>query len=211
MAELFCGPGGLALSALLASKNNKSIIKPIWANDIDEDTCNTYTQNIHGGVKNRIVCAPVEEINFKSIPDFDGLSFGFPCNDFSIVGEQKGIKGKFGPLYTYGIKAINEKNPDWFIAENVTGLESENSGKIFNKILKELELSGMGYNVTAHKYKIEEYCVPQKRHMLIVVGIRKDLKKFFLVPKPLLTKASEYVSVEKALMDPPISSDASNN
>ena len=89
MAELFCGPGGLALSALLASKNNKSIIKPIWANDIDEDTCNTYTQNIHGGFKKRIVCAPVEEINFKSIPDFDGLSFGFPCNDFSIVGNKK--------------------------------------------------------------------------------------------------------------------------
>ena len=61
-----------------------------------------------------------ESIDFKNIPDFDGLSFGFPCNDFSIVGEQKGIKGKFGPLYSYGIKAISEKNLNWFVAENVT-------------------------------------------------------------------------------------------
>ena len=37
----------------------------------------------------------------------------------------------------------------------------------------------MGYNVTAHKYKFEEYCVPQKRHRIIVVGIRKDLKNIF--------------------------------
>ena len=210
MAELFCGPGGFGLSAILASKEYGSIIKPVWANDIDRDTCNTYAQNIHGGDTKNVICSPVEKINFKKIPEFDGLAFGFPCNDFSVVGEQKGIKGKFGPLYSYGLKAISEKNPDWFVAENVTGLESANSGKIFNVILKELESVGKGYNITAHKYKFEEYSVPQKRHRIIIVGLRKDLKKYFLVPKPIITNSSEYLTAENALLHPPISKDTKN-
>ncbi len=211
MAELFCGPGGLGLAAKLASEESNSSIKPIWANDINRDTCDTYIKNIHGGSSNNVLCAPVESIDFTKIPDFDGLSFGFPCNDFSIVGEQKGIEGLFGPLYSYGIKAISEKKPDWFVAENVTGLESANSGKIFNIILKELEFAGEGYNITAHKYKFEEYCVPQKRHRIIVVGIRKDLKKYFLVPKPIISKSSDYLTVKDALTNPSISQSTKNN
>ena len=52
-------------------------------------------------------------------------AFGFPCNDFSIVGEQKGFDGSFGPLYSYGVKVLQDKKPQWFLAENVGGLQSE--------------------------------------------------------------------------------------
>src|SRR3989344_3353784 len=110
-AELFCGPGGLSLGAMLASIKNTDEdiykIQPVWANDIDSDTCRTYAKNIHQGNLDNVICAPVETINFNNVPPFNVLAFGFPCNDFSVVGEQKGFNGKFGPLYTYGIKAIN--------------------------------------------------------------------------------------------------------
>jgi DNA (cytosine-5)-methyltransferase 1 len=42
----------------------------------------------------------------REISDIDALAFGFPCNDFSVVGEQKGMDGVYGPLYAYGIKAF---------------------------------------------------------------------------------------------------------
>lgn len=130
LAELFCGPGGLSLGLISASvtdDDRKYEIKPVWANDIDEDSCVTYARNIHGGDRSNVVCAPIETIDFEKVSSFDVLAFGFPCNDFSIVGEQKGFNGKYGPLYTYGVKAINVRNPKWFIAENVSGLQSANS------------------------------------------------------------------------------------
>src|SRR3990167_9785386 len=108
LAELFCGPGGLALGAITSSfsdGNGLSLgIQSVWANDIDEDTCKTYKRNIHKNNHAKITCSPVEKIDFQKVPDFDALAFGFPCNDFSVVGEQKGFNGKYGPLYTYGVK-----------------------------------------------------------------------------------------------------------
>lgn len=63
----------------------------------------------------------------------DALAFGFPCNDYSVVGEQKGMDGIFGPLYSYGVKALKLFKPQWFLAENVGGLRNANEGKAFTK------------------------------------------------------------------------------
>jgi len=50
MAELFCGPGGLAYGALLANVTDSSGVKyrlkSVWANDIDKNSCNTYARNL---------------------------------------------------------------------------------------------------------------------------------------------------------------------
>lgn len=212
LAELFCGPGGLSLGAVNSEikHNGKTYrIKPIWANDIDEDTCKTYARNIHNGDRSNVVCAPVETIDFEKVPKFDVLAFGFPCNDFSIVGEQKGFEGKYGPLYTYGVKAINTHNPKWFIAENVGGIQSANNGKAFEKILEDLENSGRGYRLTTHLYKFEEYGVPQTRHRIVIIGIRKDLGLEFKVPAP--TTADRPPTAREAIESPPIPKDAPNN
>lgn len=211
-AELFCGPGGLslgAISAVFKDQNGRTFkIKPVWANDIDQNACRTYARNIHNSDATKVVCAPVERIDFKNVPFFDALAFGFPCNDFSVVGEQKGFHGKFGPLYTYGIKAINKHNPKWFIAENVSGLQSANSGAAFKKILEDLEKAGKGYCLTTHLYKFEEYGVPQTRHRIVIVGIRKDLGLLFKVPAP--TSANNFISAREALENPPIPENAPN-
>ena len=213
LAELFCGPGGLslgAMSAVIDSKNKTYKIKPIWANDIDRDTCKTYARNIHGGDSAHVICAPVETLDFEKTPAFDILAFGFPCNDFSIVGKQKGFNGKYGPLYSYGVKAINIHNPKWFIAENVSGLQSANNGEAFAKILDDLEKAGKkGYRLTPHLYKFEEYGVPQTRHRVVIIGIRKDLGLEFKVPAP--TTAGKYISAKSAIENPPIFDNAPNH
>ena len=211
LAELFSGPGGLALGALMASRDfgDRFRILPVWSNDIDQETCRTYARNIHRGEEDSVLCSPVQDIDFKKVPKFDVLAFGFPCNDFSLVGEQKGFDGKFGPLYTYGVKAINIHNPKWFIAENVSGLQSANNGLAFKKILNDLENAGEGYILTPHLYKFEEYGVPQTRHRIVIVGMRKDLGLRFKVPVP--TTQNKYISSREALETPPISNDAFNH
>jgi|GEM_PF-90133 len=213
LAELFCGPGGLALGAISAAaynqKGERYGVKSVWANDIDQATCRTYARNIHAGDMSTVACERVENINFAKVPKFDALAFGFPCNDFSIVGKQKGFNGKYGPLYTYGVKAINMHNPKWFIAENVSGLQSANEGTAFQKILKDLRTAGRGYRLTTHLYKFEEYGVPQYRHRVVIVGIRKDLNLEFRAPAP--TTPDKYVGVKDAFENPPIQKNARNN
>lgn len=210
LAELFCGPGGLSLGASRSKVSNKVeefSVQPIWANDIDENTCKTYIRNIHPANPEAVYCGPVEGINFDNVPKFDVLAFGFPCNDFSLVGKQKGFEGKYGPLYTYGVKAINTHNPKWFIAENVGGLSSANSGMAFKKILEDLKHAGKGYTITGHLYKFEDYGVPQYRHRIVIIGIRNDQKLEFKVPAP--THVGKHISVSEALKNIP--KDAPNN
>lgn len=211
-AELFCGPGGLSLGALQASvaTNDETYsVEPVWANDKDRDTCMTYRNNIHKNGHGTVVCTPVETIDFNSVPEFNALAFGFPCNDFSIVGEQKGFHGTFGPLYTYAVTAISIKDPQWFVAENVSGIQSANDGQAFDRILHDLENAGKGYRLVPHLYKFEEYGVPQTRHRVVIVGIRKDLELRFRVPSP--TTAGRFVTAKEALEVPPIAQHIANN
>mgnify|MGYP000668591223 CR=1 FL=1 len=166
------------------------------------------------GVK-AIFCEKVENffnlVDKKKIilPKFDCFAYGFPCNDFSIVGEHLGFKGKFGPLYSYGVELINRYHPKWFVAENVGGIKSSNEGKSFIKILKDLEGAGKGYNLTIHKYKFEEYGVPQSRHRIIIVGIRNDLNTIYRVPKP--THIKNFTSSRDCITKPPIKENADNH
>lgn len=212
-AELFCGPGGLSFGAVSASAANGipgPRIKAVWANDIDPDTCETYKKNIHPNNPEAVACGPVEKIDFAEVPHFDALAFGFPCNDFSQVGEQKGFHGYYGPLYAHAVRAINEHNPDWFMAENVGGLRSANSGHAFTKILEDLENAGdFGYELTPNLYFFEDYGVPQIRHRIVIIGIRKDIELQFRVPAP--THKRKHVSVKEAIEHPPLIENAFNN
>ena len=208
LGEIFSGPGGLAFDAKQASCDGIEI-RHRWANDIDESACETYRRNICPGSSDSVINAPVQSLNIKKLKPIDALVFGFPCNDFSVVGEQKGFDGKFGPLYSYGVKILNVHKPIWFLAENVSGLQSANDGNAFKKILKDLEKAGNGYNITAHLYKFEEYGVPQTRHRIIIIGIDKSLNRIYKVPEP--TTALNMISAREALEAPPIPDNASNH
>jgi len=212
MGELFCGPGGLAWGAMNANiEDSNTKIVHAWANDIDSLTCQTYSHNIcKDDYAETVICQDVRELEItrKNLSDIDAFSFGFPCNDFSIVGEQKGLDGNYGALYTYGIKVLKIFQPQWFLAENVGGLSSANEGTAFKKILTDLQSAG--YKIYPHMYKFEEYGVPQTRHRIIIVGIRNDLPQAF---KPPSTHEYEGVdiSVKTALNVPPIDEWAFNH
>lgn len=209
LGELFCGPGGIATGALNAKiENDNFAIKHQWANDYDSDTCNTYRKNICPEASNTVYHEDVRKFNMNRLEDIDALAFGFPCNDYSVVGEQKGMDGVYGPLYSYGVKALKKFKPMWFLAENVGGLKNANDGKAFAKILSELR--GAGYEITPHLYKFEEYGIPQARHRIIIVGIRKDLQLTFKVPSPAPYRHLDN-SCKTAIENPAIPTDAPNN
>ncbi len=182
-------------------------IQHVWANDKDESSCNTFRNNICPNNSESVINCSVEDLNINSLPYIDAFTFGFPCNDFSGVGKQKGTNGYFGKLYKYGIEVIEHFKPKWFLAENVSGLESSNYGADFQNILDELQKAGTGYNLVPHLYKFEEYGVPQYRHRIIIVGIRKDLNLTFKVPAP--THNLNFVGAREALKNIPLN--ASNH
>ncbi|MDH5717901.1 MAG: DNA cytosine methyltransferase [Spirochaetia bacterium] len=202
LGELFSGPGGLALGAINAKiENNRQFfsLRHKWANDIDKNTCETYRKNICPDSEKSVICGDIRKLNIKSLPKIDAFAFGFPCNDFSIVGEHKGINGNYGPLYSYGVQILNTFRPKFFVAENVKGITSANEGQAFKIILEELSTAGNGYNLNVHLYKFEDYGVPQKRHRIIIVGIDKNLGKFFRVPAPI-TK-NKHIPVKNIIED----------
>lgn len=207
LGELFCGPGGLALGATRAENDVYQIIHQ-WANDYDDSTCRTYRRNICPENPDSVICGDVRELDIDSLGEIDAFAFGFPCNDFSVVGEQKGFEGEFGPLYTYGVKVLKKYKPQWFLAENVGGLKSANEGKAFEKIQE--DLIAAGYRIYPNLYKFEEYGVPQARHRMIIVGIRDDLPYEFKIPSPDAFKGVD-VTCKTALEVPPIPLDATNN
>lgn len=213
LGELFCGPGGIAWGATHATIENYPRYKIVhqWANDYDQDTCNTYVNNICPNRWDSVICGDIRSLDFNKlyeIGDIDALAFGFPCNDFSIVGEQKGFDGKFGPLYTYGVKVLQDKHPMWFLAENVGGLQSANEGKAMQTIFDAMR--NAGYRIYPNLYKFEQYGVPQARHRIIIVGIRNDLPYEFKIPSTAPYRDVD-VSCRTAIENPPIPANASNN
>ena len=208
LGELFSGPGGLAVGAMQADIGDPQWgIVHQWATDFDPDTVETYRRNITPDAPESVILRDVRELPMEELArhgDIDALAFGFPCNDFSVVGEQRGLEGTYGPLYTYGVKALETFQPMWFLAENVSGLQSANEGKALALILKEFEKTG--YSLVTNLYKFEQYGVPQARHRVIIVGIREDLDVTYRVPS-IEPYMDVDVSARTALTSPPITPD----
>lgn len=214
LGELFCGAGGLGLVAEMSqnyydSNNKEWGLSLAWATDYDEDSCKTYRNNLCPENPHSVICEDIRKLQLErlyEISEADALSFGFPCNDFSVVGKNKGINGSYGPLYKYCIKALNFLNPYWFIAENVGGLQTSNNGRALKIIIEELR--GTGYKIYPHLFKFEQYGVPQARHRIILIGIREDFNIDFYVPTPI---SDINISCRNALENPPINPNAANH
>ena len=205
LGELFSGAGGLAWGAIHAQVPDKKIVHA-WANDLDPSTCATYVKNICPDNPDSVICCDVRDLIFDELEKIDALAFGFPCNDFSVVGKRAGLNGKYGLLYQYAAEALKKFQPDFFVAENVRGLASANKGSAQRQILK--AFGDAGYKIFPHLYRFEEYGVPQTRHRIIVVGIRNDIPKIFRPPKPYMGKN---ISSKNSLENPPIADEAANN
>lgn len=203
LGELFSGPGGIAVGAHAAARTTGTELVHLWANDYDRDTVRTYIKNIDGATEDTVRFGDVRELDIGALPSPSGFAFGFPCNDYSLVGESKGLSGEFGPLYKYGAQVLEVHKPDWFVAENVSGLRSSNDGRDFAQILQELRDAGDGYDVVPHLYRFEQYGVPQRRHRIIIVGIKRSIGVRFRVPKPTHPNKDQWKSAREALLDIP--------
>ena len=194
VGELFSGAGGMTLGAHRAKLNGNGFFH-VWVNDRDVDACRTLENNLPMP-ENSVMCGNVEDVDFRELQDIDGLAFGFPCNDFSALGERQGISGQHGGLYTWGVRALKVKQPSFFVAENVSGIKSSGGKRDFDIILSSLK--NAGYLIFPHTYRFEDYGVPQARHRIIIVGFRKDLGiQSFEHPKP--THKSKPMTAQEAL------------
>ena len=130
----------------------------------------------------------VSKIEIDKIPDFDLLTWGFPCQDISIAGRMKGIKeGTRSGLYYEGYKILKAKRPGISIIENVKNLTSKRFKEQFETILKDIE--ELGYNNYWQVLNAKNYSVPQNRERIFIVSIRKDIdKNNFVFPSPVELK-----------------------
>lgn len=192
----------MSLGFQKAARALKVPVQHTWAIDIDANATATYARNFRDA---DVRTADIRTVDLAKLPTVDALAFGFPCNDFSQVGEHRGTSGAYGPLYRYCVEAVRLNKPLFFVAENVGGIRSANSGRAFEKILE--EFSAVGYTITPHYFHFEYYGVPQRRHRVLLVGFRNDLGCVFRVPAP--TKKMK--TAQEAIELPPIPSDAANH
>ena len=186
--------GGLSLGSQLAEVTSPSgeifKVEHKWANDYDPFACQTFRKNICPNDPDSVIEGDVEKINIEALPSIDAFSFGFHAMIIVMLEKKKDLMESWATAS--GVKVLKTHRPKWFMAENAGGLENANAGEAL-KILTDLEKSG--YNLTPHLYKFHEYGVPQARHRIIIVGIRKDLGLQFRVPEPT-HNADNYVTSE---------------
>ena len=124
----------------------------------------------------------ITKINEKELPDFDLLTWGFPCQDISIAGKQAGIhEGTRSGLYYDGLRILKEKKPKYSLIENVKALTSKKFKDTFESILQDLECAG--YNNYWKVLDAKDYGIPQHRERVFIVSIRKDVEQDFTFPE----------------------------
>ncbi|MDY2840305.1 MAG: DNA (cytosine-5-)-methyltransferase [Treponema sp.] len=182
VASFFCGCGGMDLGLRGGFQFNgknypKNAFEIVFACDNDPYCTKIYNDNFD----EKCSIQDVRDLNISALPNFDMLIGGFPCQSFSISAQNPprlGYKDVRGMLFFEMVKALKEKRPRFFIAENVKGLLSANNHQAFPMILKEFE--DAGYSVKYKLFNASKYGIPQKRERIILVGFKekKDFENF---------------------------------
>ena len=168
VASLFSGCGGLDLGFINAG------FEVIWANDFFKDAVRTYKENIG----NHIVFGDITKISSQDIPNnFDILLGGFPCQGFSVANTKRSMEDERNFLYKELLRMLRDKQPKFFVAENVKGLLSMQQGKVIKMIVNDFE--SLGYNVEYRLLKASDYGVPQNRERVVIIGNRLGIKNPF--------------------------------
>lgn len=163
VVSLFCGAGGLDLGLQMAG------LEIIWANDNFDDAVASYVKNIGNHVDSR----DIADVPSSDIPDCDVVVGGFPCQGFSHANTGRNIDDTRNKLYTQMVRVISEKQPKFFIAENVKGIVSLGKGEVLKKIIH--DFSVVGYDTHWKILNSADYGVPQKRMRFVMLGVRKDI------------------------------------
>lgn len=170
--DLFAGMGGIRLGFESVGGNC------VFSSEFDEDACKTYEANF-----GERPSGDITKIDAKTIPDFDILLGGFPCQAFSIIGKKEGFANETcGTLFFEIERILKEKRPPAFMLENVRNLTAHDNGKTF-MIIKE-HLENLGYHVHAKVLNALDYGVPQKRERIVIVGFKDNVDFSFPNPVP---------------------------
>lgn len=171
--SLFSGIGAFEK----ALKNIGQPFELVGFSEIDKHAIKSYCA-IHD-VPELMNLGDITQINEKLLPkDIDLITYGFPCQDISLLGKQKGLIDENGittrsGLFFDAMRIIRETQPKFLIAENVKNLANKRCEKQFKVILTELEMAG--YNNYYAVLNSKDYGIPQNRLRLFIVSIRKDI------------------------------------
>lgn len=162
LVSLFSGCGGLDMGFENAG------FEIIWSNEYNKTIHETYRKNFPDTHLNT---NSITDVKSEDIPDCDGVIGGPPCQSWSAGGAKKGFADKRGKLFFEFIRVIKDKQPKFFVAENVKGLLSKKDAlATILKLFKEA-----GYTVTYKLFKASKYGIAQDRERVFFVGIRDTI------------------------------------
>ena len=182
--EAFAGYG----SQSMALRRLGIDFEVVGISEIDKYAIQAYMA-VHGDTPNY---GDISNIEWESVPDFDFLTYSFPCTDISTAGQQKGLaegSGTRSSLLWECRKAIEAKRPKYLLIENVKNPVSKKFTPYMKEWLRFLE--GQGYSNYTKVLNAKDFGVPQNRERVFMVSILGDASFHF--PKPL--------TLEKRLKD----------
>ncbi|MGP5048806.1 DNA cytosine methyltransferase [Glutamicibacter ardleyensis] len=200
LVSFFSGGAGLDLGLEAAG------LETLYASDIDHFSCETMKNGAASSVRGGrpfLANAIVEESDISSTRgqdvldkvdkkrgEIDVMAGGPPCQSFSVFGKRKGVEDPRGQLSDQYVRVLGEIAPKVFVFENVYGLLTIDSGRIFESICEKLRNPSpdLEYKLSVFRLNAENYGVPQKRDRVIIVGSRTGSK---LEDIPQITSASD--------------------
>lgn len=170
--SLFSGIGGLDAGF------EKAGFDIVWANDFDKYAVETYKANY----KHEIVLGDINEIPLDTLPAFDILIGGFPCQPFSMMGSERGFEDTRGTLFFRIAEIVkhqidNNRKPKALILENVRTLKTHDKGRTFKTIKRVLE-EDLGYTVFSDILNTANFGIPQTRNRMYIVCFANDEVEF---------------------------------
>jgi DNA (cytosine-5)-methyltransferase 1 len=157
--DLFSGIGGFHLGLKGAGFEVES-----YFSEVDKYAIQVYQNNF----KQAKYVGSVTDVRGADLPRINAITFGSPCQDFSLAGKRKGMEGNRSSLITHAIRLIDECRPDFFIWENVKGTFSSNNGEDFWAIIQAFTNIG-GYRLEWQLLNTKWF-LPQNRERIYLVG-----------------------------------------
>ena len=195
IVDLYCGIGGMRLGFEQAAKKLKIPTKCALSSEIDKYCIQTYISNF--GITNffgDLTKLNNKKIINKTLPNFDLLLAGFPCQPFSRAGKKRGFDDTRGNHFFIINEILKAKKPKAFLLENVKFLKSHNKGESLKKILNQLRK--YYYVPDPAILNSKDFGLPQNRDRIFIVGFLKQ-KELFNFPKPSSKKTKVGNILEK--------------
>lgn len=173
--DLFAGIGGIRKGFELACEERGLQTECVFTSEIKPYAISVLKQN-H---PKEAIAGDITQVDAASIPDFEFLLAGFPCQAFSAAGKRRGFEDTRGTLFFDVERILKEKKPYGFVLENVEGLVNHDKqdakakiGRTLTIILEHLE--ALDYKVSWRVLNAKHFGIPQERKRVYIVGTKKE-------------------------------------